>query len=137
MIVAFFDSNVLLYAYDERDPVKHRQATDVIEQHVSDRSAFISTQVVQEFYSIATRKLGLSGTTARAAVSALQSLSILPIEMPHILRAIELDRKAQTSFWDGLIVAAAEACQADVLYSDDLGHGRKYGSLRVLNPFRA
>ncbi|HEV8146065.1 MAG TPA: PIN domain-containing protein [Bryobacteraceae bacterium] len=137
MIDAFFDSNVLLYAHDQRDPVKQQGALRLWGEHSEDGSAHISTQVMQEFYSVATRKLGLSRTTARSVVEGFHAMNIVTIEFSHVLRAIEFERRFQVAFWDGLILAAAEACAAEVLYSEDFTHDRKYGTVRVVNPFAA
>jgi predicted nucleic acid-binding protein len=66
----------------------------------------------------------------------LSELNIVTIQLTHILRAMDLERRFQVAFWDALILAAAETCGADVLYTEDLTHGRKYGTVRVVNPFR-
>jgi predicted nucleic acid-binding protein len=136
MTAKFFDSNIVFYAHDQRDPAKQQLAKDLMELHSADRTLTVSTQVIQEFYTSATRKAGLSRTTARTVVEDLSELNIVTIQLTHILRAMDLERRFQVAFWDALILAAAETCGADVLYTEDLTHGRKYGTVRVVNPFR-
>jgi predicted nucleic acid-binding protein len=60
---------------------------------------------------------------------------LVVIGTPVILQALELERQFHLSFWDVLILSAAETAEAAIIFSEDFTHGRTYGSVRVLNPF--
>ncbi|SPE27454.1 PilT domain-containing protein [Candidatus Sulfopaludibacter sp. SbA3] len=131
---AFFDTNILLYMYDRRDPVKQERALSVFRSCVDSRSLVISTQVVQEFYVAVTKKLAVSGDAARELVADLCDLEVIGIETTHILRATRLEQRYRLSFWDALIVSAAESAQASILYTEDHSNGQKIGRIQVRNP---
>ena len=99
----------------------------------------LSAQVINEFYFAVTRRLRrpLSLPDAEAAVRALSSFRILPLDHRLSLSAIELVRKQQLSIWDALIVQSALDARCRTLYSEDFQHNRKYGGVRVVNPFVA
>jgi predicted nucleic acid-binding protein len=65
MAKVFLDTNILIYSEDQADPQKQRIAIQVIAEHAQSRSGVISTQVLQEFYSAATRKLGIEALVAK------------------------------------------------------------------------
>lgn len=134
----FFDTNVLLYLYDHRFPEKRRVARTLVERFFGDRAASISTQVLQEFFVAATKKTRLLSVAQAAEEVALYSQldGLLTIQPAHILEAIQIHIGDGLSFWDSLILAAARATAASVLYSEDLTHGRVYAGVRVENPFQ-
>lgn len=132
---AFIDTNVLLYADDLDAGEKTPIARELLRERLGQRSGVISTQVLQEFYVNATKKLGLDPAAAQARVELYGGLSVVLIDLELVLAAIELHRLELISFWDALIVRAAERADCDVLYSEDLQHGRRYGRLQVINPF--
>lgn len=133
----FFDTNVLLYLYDRRDEGKRRRAAETFRSALDSRSLTISTQVIQEFYVSVTRKLGLPPRDAGALVADLCQLPLVTIGAPQILRALALEAKFHLSFWDALILSAAETAEAAVLFSEDFMHDRTYGGVKVVNPFLA
>jgi predicted nucleic acid-binding protein len=96
----------------------------------------LSTQVVQEFYVAGVRKLGLPRQELRDAALALLELPLVKVSESHIVQALRNEELYGISFWDALIVAAAESGGAGVLYTEDLSDGQKYGSVMVQNPFR-
>jgi predicted nucleic acid-binding protein len=133
---AFFDTNVLLYMYGAAGE-KRDIALNLFDRHNTARDLLLSTQVVQEFYAAGTRKLRISREELREATLTLLDAQLVIIGPPHILSAIQLEERYQVSFWDALILAAAESGGADVLYTEDLNHGQQYGIVTVQNPFRA
>jgi predicted nucleic acid-binding protein len=134
---AFFDTNVLLYMYDRRDARKRRISAETFRSRLEAGSIVISTQVVQEFYVSVTRKLRLPSREARALAVDLCELPLIVLEAGQILRALDLEGHFRISFWDALILAAAEAAGARTLFSEDFTHGRTYGEIQVVNPFLA
>jgi predicted nucleic acid-binding protein len=132
---AFFDTNVLLYLYGG-DPMKRERAKALYREHALTGRMLLSTQVVQEFYAAGSRKLGIPRAELREAAAALLEGPLIVVGAFHITSAMQHEERYGISFWDGLIVAAAEAGKADVLYTEDLNHGQQYGTVVVRNPFR-
>ncbi len=134
---SFFDTNVLLYMYDDDEPHKKAQAIDVFERAVEDDLAVLSTQVLQEFYVNATRTLAvpLSPERAAARVRDFSRLPLVRVDETMIIAAIERHRSMSLSFWDALIVEAALRGGADRILTEDLQHGQRIEDLTVENPF--
>jgi predicted nucleic acid-binding protein len=132
---AFFDTNVLLYMYGG-DEKKQPRSTELFREHAMSSRLLLSTQVVQEFYVAGSRKLAIPGPELREAVTALLDLPLVIIAGAHIHAAIENEARFGISFWNGLIVAAAEAGNAEILFTEDLNDGQEYGHVVVCNPFR-
>lgn len=132
----FLDTNVLLYAEDARDPKKRDRAQAVIRELVADQAAVVSTQVLQEFFVIATKKLKLPAALAQDCVTNYAQLDVVIVQPAMILSAIELHRLHGLAFWDALIVRAAREGGCTTLLSEDLQHERAFDELVVENPFR-
>jgi predicted nucleic acid-binding protein len=129
---AFFDTNVLLYIYGG-DAAKRERATALFNDMAGGGIA-VSTQVIQEFI-VTSRKVGMARAALKNVLPTLLDLPMVLIDWPHIRRALEHEERYQISFWDALIVAAAESSGAEVLYTEDLNHGQRYGAVLVQNPF--
>ncbi len=137
MTRSFFDTNVLLYLFDNSEPEKKSRAQEVTEQEIQANRAVLSTQVLQEFYVNATRKLAspLPPEVAEARVRDFSQLPLVRVDAPMILAAIERSHRMSFSFWDALIVEAALSTGADRLLTEDLQHGQEIEILRIENPF--
>lgn len=131
----FFDTNILLYVYDRRSPEKRARAAALLAKHGQDRTLAISTQVAQEFYVSATTKLSLPAAEAKLLLIDLLELNVIAIERTRIMRALDFQSKYQISFWDALILSAAEGSGARLLYSEDFSTGQSYDGIKVINPF--
>jgi len=135
----FVDTNVLAYAHDASEPDKQATARAVLEELWADRSGVLSTQVLQEFYVVATRKFHppLPRAEAREIVALYSTWSIVAVDVALILDATTLEESAQLSFWDALIVEAARRAGAVRVLSEDLAAGRVFGETAIVNPFSA
>lgn len=133
----FFDTNVLVYAFDAGSPVKRKRASALFSECATEGTLLLSVQVLQEFYVTVTRKLEkpLDFAAARAAVNELSVFPVVPTDAPMVQAAIRTHQDAAISFWDALIVEAARSGGASVLYSEDMQDGRDFGDLHVVNPF--
>jgi len=133
----FFDTNVLLYLFDDSVPEKKAQAQEVFSEEVEAGRAVLSTQVLQEFYVSVTRKLAepLPSAVAEAQVRDFARLPTVRVDEVMILSAIERHRSMSFSFWDALILEAALRGGADRLLTEDMQHGQKIEGLLVENPF--
>lgn len=134
----FFDTNVLVYAHDAADAEKHAVAAELVSGAFEGRSGTLSTQVLQEFYVTCTRtwRPSLARPEARALVAAYAAWPLVTIDPALIVAASRLEEAHTLSFWDALIVQAATQAGADILLTEDMQHGRSFGSVRVENPFR-
>jgi predicted nucleic acid-binding protein len=133
---AFFDSNVLLYMRSSADLNKQARAKELFDHHVQFGSILLSTQVVEEFFAMGLRKLKLPKEVVKQSAIEFLALPLVLLGPPHILKAIENEDRYQISFWDALILAAAESGGAAVLFTEDLNHGQQYGPVLVRNPFK-
>jgi predicted nucleic acid-binding protein len=135
----FVDTNILLYAHDRTDQRKQQRAEDLLRRLWSTRTGAISTQVLQEFYSVATRRWSprLERNHARQIVATYGAWRCIQIDVHAILAATDLEERHQLAFWDALIVVAARRAGADRLYTEDLNHGQVIDGVRIENPFTA
>ena len=131
----FFDTNILLYAYDREAGEKRQIARQLVEQALHQPAATsISVQVLQEFFVNFTRK-NLNEEDAAQLVDDFSCWQIIPNTHELFLSGLELKARWQLSLWDAMIVAAAQKSRSTILYTEDLNHGQHYGSVQALNPF--
>jgi predicted nucleic acid-binding protein len=133
----FLDTNVLLYWIDPTDHAKHVVARSWVEAIWEARCGSVSWQVLNEFYSNATRKLGIPSRGARALVEEYGTWAPITFDLPLLRRAWYWTDRASVAYWDALVVAAAETAGCKYLLSEDFQAGRKFGDLTVVNPFLA
>ena len=131
----FFDTNVLVYSDDPRDPAKHRKAIALIKQHLSQRTGMVSIQVLQEYFVNATGKLKLTAELAKRRDEVFAKLQVAEPTVNDILSAIDLHRLHPLSFWDALILQMARQTGCRVLLSEDMQHGQVIDGVRIVNPF--
>ena len=131
----FLDTNVLLYADDADAGPKTERARALLRRCMVDRTGVLSTQVLQEYYVNARKKLRMEGAAARARVELYLAFEVITISPALLLAAVDLHRLDSVSFWDALIIRAAEQAGCDTLYSEHLQAGRRFGGVRVVNPF--
>ncbi len=135
--VVFVDTNVLVYAHDVSEEVRRPIAQAVLEDLWANRSGALSTQVLQEFYVVATRKFDppMTRRRARDIVAAYAEWTLVEIDAVLILAASELGERHTLSFWDALIIESARRAGANRLLSEDLQTGRRVTGLKIENPF--
>jgi predicted nucleic acid-binding protein len=132
----FFDTNILVYQMDKRDADKRDACRDLVRGAVAQGDAVISTQVLQEFYVVATLKLGVDPILAKSIVHTFENMEVVTVGRDHINDAIDASLQYRLSFWDALIVVAAESARCEQLYSEDFSEGRVIRNVRIVNPFR-
>jgi predicted nucleic acid-binding protein len=135
---AFLDTNVLVYAYDLRDALKHQQAQRILNERMSTQEAVISAQVLGEFFVTVTKKIKqpLSVEAASTILGVLRAIPLVAIDRALVDAAVALHRKDQVSYWDALIIAAAQQSGCEQLLSEDMANGQQFGSVTIVNPFR-
>jgi predicted nucleic acid-binding protein len=133
---SFLDTNILVYTDDADSRDKQAAALDLIADLRATGNGVLSTQVLQEYFSAATRKLGVDPTIARRKVEIFARFQLVEIQLESILGAIDLHRLHQVSFWDGLILRAAIDAGCQILYTEDLQDGRSITGIEIRNPFQ-
>jgi predicted nucleic acid-binding protein len=137
-VKTFVDTNVLVYAHDTDAGDRHATAKALLAELWDGRSGSLSTQVLQEFYAVVTRKFkpAMPRAKARAIVAAYGEWCAVATGPELIICASRLEEEHTLSFWDALIVQAALQVGAERLVSEDLQDGRRFGVLTIENPFR-
>ncbi len=135
----FVDTNVLVYAYDMSAGEKAEVAREILLELWENGTGVISTQILQEFYVVVTRKIPrpMDSRTARGIIDDLLVWEVVVNDEKAILEAIDISEKHRISFWDSLVVQAASKSGATVLLSEDLHPGKIAKGVTVRNPFVA
>jgi len=133
----FVDSNILIYAHDLDAGPKQQRAAAVLMELWEAHTGRLSTQVLQEFYVNVTQKIKtpLTRSAAREVVRNYAPWVQSWITPATVVRASEISETWRLSFWDSMIVAAAEQHSAGGVLSEDLKHGQVIAGVRIVNPF--
>ena len=133
----FVDTNVFVYRHDSSDPSKQACAEQWIRLLAHSRSGRLSFQVLQELYVTLTheQRLNFDRSQAQEIVKVLATWQPVAVDLAMLKRAWVLQDRFPLSWWDALIIAAAQTCECKVLLTEDLQHGQEFGAVRVVNPF--
>lgn len=134
----FFDTNILVYTFDQTAPEKARKADDLVYAALGTGKGMISYQVAQEFIAVARKPFRTAMTFEE--IEKYWAKTLLPLLQVHssaalFQRAIEICHVSHLSWYDSLIVSAAIQGGCKILYSEDLQHEHRFGELVVVNPF--
>jgi len=134
----FVDTNILLYAHMSSAGPKRDRARKLIEHLWQSEQGVLSTQVLQELCFNLRRKASrpLPVDDIRQLIRDYLSWEVVVNTPESVIQALELEVRYKISFWDALVINAAETAGASVLYSEDLAAGQQYGSVRVVNPLK-
>lgn len=132
---SFVDTNVLVYADSGDAPLKQRSAVGLIRRLLEQRSGVVSTQVLQEFVNVALRKLRLPPALVRERLALYGRFDVVATGVDGISAALDLTLLHSLSFYDALIVQAAQRSGCAELLSEDMQSGAVLGGLRIVNPF--
>jgi predicted nucleic acid-binding protein len=135
---SFVDTNVLVYAVADDDPVRQLAAQTLVDTLAAAQALHTSTQVLQELYVVLTRRVRRKFTSAEA-IDYLDRIARAPVTTTDyglVRQAAELSNRDAFSFWDALILVAAARSGATRLYTEDLQHGRTVLGVEIVNPFR-
>jgi len=134
-VASFIDSNILIYAQACDEPAKQAIALTLLRRLKLAGTGVISTQVLQEFANVALRKMRLSAHHVRLQLQAHQRFEVIQVTPSVIHAALDLHQTRSLSFYDALIVAAANQAGCDSLYSEDLNTGEVIAGVKLINPF--
>jgi predicted nucleic acid-binding protein len=132
----FVDTNILVYAHDRSTGEKHRRAKELLEQLWDSGRGVLSTQILQELCINLRRKAGnpLPVEELRRLIREYSTWDVAINTPESVLKALDIEMRYRISFWDALILQAAEDAGASILYSEDLAAGQRYGTVQVVNP---
>jgi len=135
--LVFVDTNVFVYARDAGEPPKQTRAAAWLAYLWREQTGRTSAQVLSEYYVNVTRKLtpGLAPDEAWDDLTALFTWRPQPIDAPLLQRGHEVEQRHRISWWDSLIVGAAQLQGCDLLLTEDLPDGGVYGGVTVRSPF--
>jgi len=131
----FIDTNLLVYALNNKDIEKKDTARKILEKIVESHQPVISTQVIKEFYVVATSKLNVDSIIVKNIIHNFRNMEMVCNDLDLIEQAIDISVISQLSFWDSLIIAAAEKANCEYIFSEDLNAGQIYRGVTSVNPF--
>jgi predicted nucleic acid-binding protein len=134
----FFDTNIFIYANDKHEPVKQSIARDLLREATFDGDGVISYQVMHEFFNVVLRKAPSKMKPEEAFLfleTVFRPLVAVPSSFSLVSDAIRIQDRYRLSWYDSLIVAAAQHAGCKLLYSEDLQHDQQFGAVTVKNPF--
>jgi len=135
-LIITIDTNVLVYVQDSRDPIKNAIASEIFLTVSALDDTRIALQVLGELYSVLTRKLKQDASTAKQAVEAVATVfEPFGYRTSDVFAALNLADAGVLSYWDGLLVSAADQAGCNILISEDMQNGFSYGSLEIISPF--
>lgn len=134
----FIDTNILVYAHDLDAGEKHRRAGKVLTDLWESGEGVLSVQVLEEFYVNVTRKIPapLAKSEARDILRQYLIWEPVPLDGDLILDASDIEERHQLSFWDALIIAAAKAGGAPMIFTEDITQGQVIEGIKIENPLR-
>ncbi|RJQ53146.1 MAG: PIN domain-containing protein [Desulfobacteraceae bacterium] len=134
MSKVFLDTNILVYSLDQSDPRKKERCRDLLKHLASERNGVISTQVLQEFYVASTVKLGADPLIIKDILRSFERFETVVLTPMLIREAVDCAVLNRISFWDSLIIVAAESAHCETLWSEDLNDGQVIRGVRIHNP---
>ena len=136
MSKVFVDTNILVYCMDESDKKRKARCRALVESLTGDLFGVISTQVLQEFYVASTKKLGADRLVAKDILHSFRRFETVFITPEIIEGAIDCSLINRISFWDALVVVAAESARCEKIWTEDLNDGQIIRGVRIENPLK-
>lgn len=133
---SFIDTNILAYAVDRHDVTRRKKARSLLRQ-LRKEGAVISTQIMQEFFVVATNKLSIEPFYAKEILRKLNNFEVIIVDVGLILEAVDCMATNKVSFWDSLMIVSAERAKCKVIYTEDLNHGQIIRGVQIMNPFKS
>jgi predicted nucleic acid-binding protein len=134
MSKVFLDTNILVYCLDQSLPDKKKRCRDLLRNLSNENKGVISTQIMQEFYVAATKKLKAVELLVKDILHSFKRFEIVIVSPGLIQEAIDCSIIHRLSFWDSLIVVAAESAHCHKIWTEDLNDGQIIRGVRIENP---
>ena len=135
----FLDTNILVYSFDHSAPAKQKKARQLFDDALEQDTGVISSQVVQEFLNVATKKFKVKFNRRDIHTFLEDVLLPLCVVFPTpktYARSLDISEETGFSFYDAMIMAGAQEAGCGVIYSEDLQHGRAVDGLKIIDPFK-
>ena len=134
MSKVFIDTNILVYSMDNHNKLKKKKCRDLLRKAHHDLQGVISTQVMQEFYVAAVKKLKADPLIVKDIIHSLDRFETVTITPEIINEAIDCSIISRISFWDALIISAAQGARCEKIWTEDLNHGQIIRGVLIENP---
>ena len=131
----FIDTNLFVYSIDQKEPGNREKARAILKKIINSQQPVISTQVIKEFYIVATTKLKADQLIVKNIIHTFRNMEVVNNDLELIEQAIDISGISQFSIWDSLIIAAAEKANCEFVFSEDLNPGQAYRGVIVVDPF--
>ena len=132
----FIDTNVWVYALTEQDHAKKKIAAELISKTYLEDTICVNAQVLKEFANFAFKRTKKSADEINAMLKKMSSYSFVPDTKELVMQAVALKERYDVGFYDSLMLSAANKAKCDVIYTEDLNSGQKYGAVTAINPFK-
>jgi predicted nucleic acid-binding protein len=130
----FIDTNILVYTQNQLEKSKQDICRELLVNLIENNTLYISTQVIQEYYNVATQKLKLDKLTVKQTIKLFSFYEIIVNTPQMILSAIDIHILNQLSFWDSLIISAAKSANCSTIITEDMNNGQIIEGIEILNP---
>ncbi|MCK4764182.1 MAG: PIN domain-containing protein [Candidatus Aminicenantes bacterium] len=130
----FIDTNILVYSMDNNEPGKKEKCRTILKSIKKEHTGVISTQVLQEFYVTATKKLKVDPFIAKNILHSFEHFEIVTLNIDIIKEAVDCSILNKISFWDSLIITAAEFSRCEQVWTEDLNSGQVIRGVKIYNP---
>ena len=132
----FIDTNVWVYALTEQDHAKKKIAAELISKTYLEDTICVNAQVLKEFANFAFKRTKKSADEINAMLKKMSSYSFVPDTKELVMQSVALKERYDVGFYDSLMLSAANKAKCDVIYTEDLNSGQKYGAVTAINPFK-
>jgi predicted nucleic acid-binding protein len=131
----FIDTNVLVYTQNDKEKEKQLICREVLSNLIERNLLVISTQVMQEYYNVATQKLGIEKLFVKRTIEMFDCYETITLQSSIIFQAIDIHILNQLSFWDSLIISAAKSANCSMVLTEDMNDGQVIEGVKIQNPF--
>jgi predicted nucleic acid-binding protein len=131
----FLDTNVLVYTQNNLESIKQSTCRKVLYDLIINNKLVISTQVIQEYYNVATKKMNLDKLFVKRTITMFDIYETITVQPTMILQAIDIHVLNQLSFWDSLIISTAKSANCSIILTEDMNDGQVIEGIKIQNPF--
>jgi len=129
----FFDTNTIIYLYS----ITEKEKKEVLTHYINNNICYISTQVLNEFTNVMSKKYNVDCASLKNAIGELESsFNVVTVSVDAIKEALKIKEDLKFSYYDSLIIATAILCGCNIVLTEDMHHEQMIdGTLSILNPF--
>lgn len=135
--MTFIDTNVWVYALTDQDHAKKRKAAELIVKTFLEDTICVSSQVLQEFANFAFKKTQKTAEEINAVLKKIASYTFVPDSKDLVIQGVAMKEEYDVGFYDALMLSAANKAKCEVIYTEDLNDGQRYGAVMAVNPFKS